>query len=137
MDEQYDVRFLLQTRLHTDLVFQEYDYVLFDCPPRLSTACVNALVCADYILAPTSLSQSDIEAVPRTLSWLRQLHHVVRAQFLGAIVCGCNVRSDKLIKFEQAQLANPRNWKNECVNETLGSCGPSLGAGGVARTVHG
>ncbi|HEV3256488.1 MAG TPA: ParA family protein, partial [Gemmataceae bacterium] len=83
---------------------QEYDYVFFDCPPRLSTACVNGLACADYVIAPTSLSQSDIEAVPRTLNWLRMLQPIMHGAFLGAVISRCAMRSGKLIRYEEGQL---------------------------------
>jgi len=101
-----EVRFLLQQALHTPEVFQTYDYVLFDCPPRMSTACINALTCADYLLIPTALSQVDIEAVPRTLKWLTELHQVVQAVFLGAIVTRGRMRAGSLVSYEQSQLDN-------------------------------
>jgi cellulose biosynthesis protein BcsQ len=62
-------------------IFQQFDYVLFDCPPRMSTACINALTCSDHVLVPSTLSQLDIDAVPRTLKWLHELHAVVRQVF--------------------------------------------------------
>lgn len=73
-------------------------------PPRLSTACVNALACSDYIITPTSLSMDDIDAVPRTLNWLKKLHPVVHCTFLGAVICRCTLRGGKLIRYEQGQL---------------------------------
>ncbi|HUG18192.1 MAG TPA: AAA family ATPase, partial [Planctomycetaceae bacterium] len=45
-----DVRFRLRRALHSDKVQSKYDLILIDCPPRLTTACVNALACCDYVL---------------------------------------------------------------------------------------
>ena len=38
--------------LHSDEVGAEYDLILLDCPPRLTTACINALCCCDGVLIP-------------------------------------------------------------------------------------
>lgn len=103
LDPKHDVRFFLQRLLHSPEIAQAFDFVLFDCPPRMTTACINALTCADYLLVPTSLSQLDIEAVPRTLNSLRNLHSVVRAEFLGAVITRGKMRNGKLTKDEKDQ----------------------------------
>ena len=95
---------MLQRILHAPEIAQGYDYVFFDCPPRMSTACINALTCADYVLIPTTLSQLDIEAVPRTLNGLVELHAVVRADFLGAVITRARLRAGKLVSYERKQL---------------------------------
>jgi Flp pilus assembly CpaE family ATPase len=43
-----DVRFLLLPALQSPTIRSQFDYVLIDCPPRLTTACINALVGSDY-----------------------------------------------------------------------------------------
>ena len=45
--------------------------VLIDCPPRLTTGCVNALAASDYVLIPVLLEETSVEAVPRILTWLK------------------------------------------------------------------
>lgn len=47
-----DARFLFRRLFHSQEVMSHYDIVLFDCPPRLTTACVNALGCSDFLLVP-------------------------------------------------------------------------------------
>lgn len=106
VDGSHEIRFLLRKLFHSEAICKDWDYVLFDCPPRLSTGCINALACADYVLIPTSLSQADIDAVPRTLNTMKELHQVVRAQLLGVIICGCTVRGGKLVKFDEGQRNN-------------------------------
>lgn|GEM_PF-853274 len=70
-----DVRFRLRRLLHEEQVQKEYDYILLDCPPRLSAACINALACADFVLVPVLLDALSSDAVPRLLGWLRMLKH--------------------------------------------------------------
>jgi hypothetical protein len=53
---------------------------------------------------PTTLSQPDIEAVPRTLETLTDLQTIARASFLGAVITAGRMRSGKLIKNERKQL---------------------------------
>jgi cellulose biosynthesis protein BcsQ len=71
--EVRDVRYDLRRALHDPLVQERFDVVLLDCPPRLSTACINALTCADYVLMPVLLDKTSLDAVPRLLRWLRVL----------------------------------------------------------------
>ena len=101
--QSHEVRFLLQRILHAPEIIQEFDFVFFDCPPRLTTACMNALTCADFVLVPTSLSKEDIEAVPHTLDWIRELSGLVRAELLGAVITRAKLRSGKPVLRDQAQ----------------------------------
>lgn len=65
-----DLRYLLRSALHSDLVQSEFDYVLLDCPPRLSPACVNALAACDHLLIPVILDEKSTEGPPQLLSWI-------------------------------------------------------------------
>jgi cellulose biosynthesis protein BcsQ len=80
-----DIRFLFRRSFHLSEVCAAYDYVLFDCPPRLTTATINSLACSDYLLVPVVLEQGSVEALPRTLGWLNKLPHVARARLLGVV----------------------------------------------------
>jgi cellulose biosynthesis protein BcsQ len=68
-----DARFLLRDVLHAPMVLDQFNVVLLDCPPRLTTACINGLTASDYVLIPTLLDLPSAEAVPRQLRWLRTL----------------------------------------------------------------
>jgi cellulose biosynthesis protein BcsQ len=72
----------------------------------MTTACINALTCADYVVLPTSLSEVDIEAVRRTLTWLRELRPIMPGDLLGVVVTRCKMRSGDLVKFDKGQLGN-------------------------------
>ena len=75
--EQGDVRHILRSYLHLPEVWQDYDYILLDCPPRLTTACINAFSAADFVLIPVIPDQTSAEAVPRQLRSLKNLQRVV------------------------------------------------------------
>lgn len=70
-----DVRYRLRRALHSEEVQDKYDMILIDCPPRLTTACINALACCDYVLIPALLDNVSTEAVPRLLKWLSKFKH--------------------------------------------------------------
>jgi cellulose biosynthesis protein BcsQ len=68
-----DVRFRLRSLLHSDEIQSRYDTILLDCPPRLTTASINALAASDFVLIPTLLDAPSVERVPSLLAWLRRL----------------------------------------------------------------
>ena len=71
-----DVRFRLRAILHTREIAERFDVILLDCPPRLTTACVNALAASDFALIPVLPQPLSTAAVPRLLKWLRKLRPV-------------------------------------------------------------
>ncbi|MHC4404553.1 MAG: ParA family protein [Planctomycetota bacterium] len=73
----HDVRYALRSSLHSEAVRAEYDFVLIDCPPRLTTACINAYCAADFLLIPVLLDRTSAEAVPRQLRSIRKLRRDV------------------------------------------------------------
>src|SRR5207253_2061743 len=68
-----DVRYLLRAALHSPAIQEQYDYVLIDCPPRLTTACVNALAASDFLLIPAQADQVSSRSVPHLLKRLKTL----------------------------------------------------------------
>lgn len=57
----------------------------------------------DHVLVPSTLSQLDIQEVPRTLKWLSDLHSVVRAKFLCAVITRARMREGSLVSYERTQ----------------------------------
>ena len=96
-----DARFLFRCLFHSQEVLNHYDIVLFDCPPRLTTACVNALACSDFLLVPVLLDQGSVEALPRTLNWQKRLSHVTRARLLGVVANRVDFYGGKPISAQQ------------------------------------
>jgi cellulose biosynthesis protein BcsQ len=68
-----DVRYDLRAALHDPLVQDNFDVILLDCPPRLSTACINALTCCDFVVVPVLVDKLSAANAPRLLKWLRLL----------------------------------------------------------------
>jgi chromosome partitioning protein len=56
-----DGNFRLKTAL--ELVRDDYDFVLIDCPPSLSHLTINALVAADHVLLPVQTEQPAVNAL--------------------------------------------------------------------------
>lgn len=65
-----DLRYILRNALHSEAVQAEYDYILLDCPPRLTPTTVNALTACDYLLIPVILDEKSTEGPPQLLKWL-------------------------------------------------------------------
>jgi len=97
-----DVRYRLRHALHSRELRDHYDVVLIDCPPRLTTGCVNALAASDYVLIPVLLEETSTEAVPRILSWLKRFQAEVCTELdvLGVVGNKANPRT-KLISRQQ------------------------------------
>ena len=68
-----ETRYYYRLWFHHEQVFQNYDLVIFDCPPRLTTSSVCALVAADYAFIPSSPELYDTHSVARTISWIGEL----------------------------------------------------------------
>jgi cellulose biosynthesis protein BcsQ len=54
-DEKEDIRYRLSHALLSDAVLKNFDVILIDAPPRLTTATVQALCASTHVLIPTVL----------------------------------------------------------------------------------
>jgi len=68
-----DIRYRLRHVLHDSTVTDRFDLILLDCPPRLTTGCINALTASDSILVPVLPEEKSTEAVPRLFEWIKAL----------------------------------------------------------------
>lgn len=96
-----DVRFRLRSLLHAEAVQREYHSILLDCPPRLTTTCINALTAADFVLIPVVLDEKSTESAPRLLRWLR-----ARRETLFAGIGGVGVVANKTRGLTRDRLVN-------------------------------
>ncbi len=62
-DQSANMPYALARLLHSDDVQRQYDRILIDAPPRLSTACIQALCASTHVLIPTVMDQLSAEAV--------------------------------------------------------------------------
>ena len=68
-----DIRFRLRKLLRSDLIQDRFDYIILDCPPRNTTASINALAASDFVMVPVLPDPTSAEAVPRLLSVLQRM----------------------------------------------------------------
>jgi cellulose biosynthesis protein BcsQ len=98
-----DVRLALRESLH-DLGLQEgCRYVLIDCPPRLSTACINALAACDFFLVPVILDATSAVSVPNLLRILHRLRAGTlfpQLRCLGVVANNVHIRNGEPINRE-------------------------------------
>ncbi len=87
-----ETRFYHRLWFHRDEVFRRYDFVFFDCPPRLTASSVCALVASDFVFTPTAPESFDVNAVSRTLNWLGKTRKNLElpVRFGGAILNRAN-----------------------------------------------
>lgn len=57
-----DPRYNLSSILRSDEIQEKFDLVLIDCPPRITTACINALCASTHLLIPTLLDEMSAQA---------------------------------------------------------------------------
>jgi cellulose biosynthesis protein BcsQ len=79
--ERTEVRFRHRQFFHQPFVFDNFDLVFFDCPPRLTTSSINALAACDWVIVPSALDPNDVEAVPRALQLLQKLQKLAQVDF--------------------------------------------------------
>lgn len=101
LNAKRDPRFRFVTHFHRPGVVDEYDLVVFDCPPRVTTSVVNALLCSDAVLIPTRLDGGSINAVPRTINWVKSFGPLCPAEIVGVVATHVTVRQGKLAKTDQ------------------------------------
>jgi chromosome partitioning protein len=58
-----DLRYHLAELLHSNAVRQEFDVIIIDCPPQLTTGTIQALCAGSHLLIPTTLDQVSSGAV--------------------------------------------------------------------------
>lgn len=101
LNPKRDPRFRFVTHFHRSGVVDEYELVVFDCPPRVTTSVVNALMCSDAILIPTRLDGGSINAVPRTINWVKSFGPLCPAAVVGVVATHVTTRQGALAKADQ------------------------------------
>jgi cellulose biosynthesis protein BcsQ len=101
-----DVRYRLRKILHSEEIAERFDFILLDCPPRLTTACVNALAASDYVMIPVLPNPLATAAVPRLLRWLQHLRRAACPELsvIGVIGNKTKYFRDAPVKKQQAEL---------------------------------
>lgn len=69
--EVRDIRFLIADLIHRPEIQNQYDVILFDNPPRLTTGAIQALAASRYVLIPTVLDHISVDAVIKFVGQLQ------------------------------------------------------------------
>jgi chromosome partitioning protein len=72
-ENHFDIRFQLAKILHDPIIQSNFSRVIIDAPPRLTTACVQALCAATHVIVPTILDRLSGEAVGSYLGQIETL----------------------------------------------------------------
>jgi chromosome partitioning protein len=71
----FDAQYLLAKSVLDPMVISKYEMIIFDTPPRLTTALVNALCAATVVLIPTTMDELSVEAAVTFQKTCRDYHH--------------------------------------------------------------
>lgn len=87
-DDSRDLRYVLADYLAQDCFQEQYDVVLIDTPPRLTTGFINALCASTHLLVPTIYDRLSAIAVTRFLKQVRQLKPMIFPALESAGIVG-------------------------------------------------
>jgi cellulose biosynthesis protein BcsQ len=116
-----DVRYRLRAILHSAEITDKFDFILLDCPPRLTTACINALAASDYVLIPVLPNSTSTWSVPRLLKWLKHLRGVACPDLSVMGVIGNKARyyGSAPVKKQQQELNSLAGYCQDTWGDTV------------------
>ena len=84
------------SRLFSDCTFDEYDYIIIDCPPTLDLLVSNALKACDKVLIPVQSDYWAYEGVDQLLATLQRAKQAsdIKPYVLGMLVTMFNKRTN-------------------------------------------
>ena len=84
------------SRLFSDCTFDEYDYIIIDCPPTLDLLVSNALKACDKVLIPVQSDYWAYEGVDQLLATLQRAKQTsdIKPYVLGMLVTMFNKRTN-------------------------------------------
>ena len=103
-DSTFDPRYILYRYLLNPAVRDEFDVIILDCPPRLTTATAAALCTSTHVLVPTVLDGLSATAVTTFAKKLNQFKDIAPALELMGVVPVMTRFSDKLSPDETIAL---------------------------------
>ena len=118
-----DYRLWERSDLHLSLaevvrqVRGEYDYVVFDCPPRLSLVSYAALCASDYVIIPFEAADWGAQGIAHVTDSIQHVHgrHNRRLKLLGYLVS----RFKRARAYQQAYLASLRRHYGPLAFDTV------------------
>ncbi|MBI9048390.1 MAG: ParA family protein [Anaerolineaceae bacterium] len=89
--------------------FQDFDYVVIDCPPFLGAVTLNALVAANLLLIPTQAEYFSVFALKGLMAWIKQIRSKHNAQLTYRLVLTMVDKRNKIHRVLSEQLRNSFN----------------------------
>ena len=79
-----------------DVIKNDYDYILIDCPPSLGLLTLNALTASDYILVPVQCEYYALEGLTQLLNTVKLVkkHLNKKIVVLGAVLTMYDIRTN-------------------------------------------
>lgn len=91
IDSQEDSRSILKYQL--DKIEDNYDFIIIDCPPNLSSVTANAMIASDRILIPTKPAKYDIDGFDAMIPFVTSARKInTDLGILGILFTHCNGR---------------------------------------------
>lgn len=86
--------YILQTHLQ-GLIYEEFDYIVIDCPPALGLLTINALVAANRVLIPLQCEYYALEGLSSLLKTIRRIKNIYNPslEILGILLTMHDKRS--------------------------------------------
>lgn len=102
--ERYALHTLLEQAV--EQLRGDYDYIILDCPPRLSLVSFASLCCSDHVLIPLESADWGAQGVVRLTAAIKQIRelHNPRLTLLGYLVS----RFHRARSYQQSYLAQLR-----------------------------
>lgn len=105
-DRKKDVRYTLAEVLHHPLVQEKYSLIIIDCPPRLTTAAIQALCASTHLLIPTILDGASANAVSSFVNQVENLRdadicpHIQHIGIVGSMLIPNNNYDNIYLKLD-------------------------------------
>ena len=92
---------LLKTKL--DLIKDDYDYILIDCPPSLGLLNTNAFTAADSVLIPVQCEYYALEGLTQLLSTIRLIQRLFNRKLIieGVLLTMFDARTNLSLEVQQ------------------------------------
>lgn len=114
--EKKETRFCFRSWFHQNYVFENYDLVIFDCPPRKTASSINALTCSDYVFLPMGTNEFDLEGINRTIAWFLDFaYNLHLSTAIGGVILNRTSKESNLSKNERNIVAT----LNQVIQETF------------------